>query len=71
MTRTKEKVFQNVCLIKVKLSVSFMIWGSMSARRVENLHFVKCIMNDDKYVNVLRNNIIEQMSLNNIKMDVK
>lgn len=47
-----------------------MIWGSMSARGVGNLHFVEGIMNANKYINVLQNNLIpqiEQMRLNNIE----
>jgi len=47
-----------------------MIWGSMSASGVGNLHFVEGIMNADKYINVLQNNLIpqiEQMHLNNIE----
>lgn len=46
-----------------------MIWGSMSASGVGNLHFVEGIMNADKYINVLQNNLrpqIEQTRLNNI-----
>ena len=42
----------------------------MSASGVGNLHFVEGIMNADKYINVLQNNLIpqiEQMRLNNIE----
>ena len=58
-------------LKKVKFPASVMIWGSMSASGVGNLHFVEGIMNADKYINVLQNNLIpqiEQMRLNNIEL---
>ena len=48
-------------LKKIKFPASFMIWGSMSASGVGNLHFVEGIMNADKYINVLQNNLIPQI----------
>lgn len=69
--RTKGEVYDTDCLKKkVKFPASVMIWGSMSARGVGKLHFVDGIMNADKYINVLENNLkpqIEELRLQNIE----
>lgn len=69
--RTKAEVFHNDCLKKkVKFPASVMIWGSMSAKGIGKLHFVEGIMNADKYIYVLKNNLkpqIEEMRLNDIE----
>lgn len=69
--RTKAEVFHTDCLKKkVKFPASVMIWGSMSARGVGKLHFVDGIMNAEKYIIVLQNNLkpkIEELRLQNIE----
>lgn len=64
-------MFQNERLKnKVTFSASVMIWGTMSAKEAENLHFVESIMNTNNNINGLQNNLkfqIEKIGLNNMR----
>lgn len=52
--KKKEEAYEDDCLKKkVKFPASVMVWGSMSARGVEKLHFVEGIMNASKYIDTL------------------
>lgn len=68
MLRTKSEAFHTDCLVKkVKHPASIMVWGCMSAYGVGKLHFIDGIVNAQKYIDILQNQLLP--SIETIKSD--
>ncbi|KAF2899511.1 hypothetical protein ILUMI_06669 [Ignelater luminosus] len=60
--RKRQKAFHLDCLKrKVKFPTSVMVWGSMSAKGIGKLHFIKGTVDTNKYLQILEESLVPLM----------
>lgn len=61
--RKSTEAYNKDCLKRtVKFPASVMVWGCMSSKGVGQLHFIDGIVNAEKYIKILEENLIPSVS---------